>query len=542
VPVTTLVEAVELRRRRDWSAAYRAYAGIDPKDGAVTEGLAESTWWLGNMQEAIGLYSDAYHLYVEAGDLESAARSAVLLSIHCRLVGESAQSAGWNARALRVLEDLAECAAHGYPLYLETAELTGSDLDAAYTSAQRMGHLGRRYDDPNLVALGVYFEGRTRVKQARVAEGLALLDEAMVAALSDDLDTFWTGAIYCGLMDACNELRDLRRASEWTEATRRWSDPLPLASLYPGICRVHRAQVLQNRGSWSEAEQEALQACEDMAGIDVFAVADAYYEVGEVRRLRGDLAAAEQAYVQAHDYGRDPQPGMALLRLAQGRHEEAGASIAAVLASGGGNRLERAPLLAARTAIALASGDIDLAEEASTELARTAHDFDSPGLRAAAHTSSGAVLLARGRTMEALGELRMAFDAWHHLDAPYEVAQTRVLRAEAYRACGDIDAAAREDAAAAEAFDRLGVLKPDHVGSTHRLTAREIEVLRTLATGKSNKQIAEELFLSPKTVARHLSNIFAKIGTASRAAATAYAYDNGLMAPGEKAQSATPRP
>ncbi|WP_281272193.1 LuxR family transcriptional regulator [Nocardioides marmorisolisilvae] len=526
----TRAEADELRRRRDWSAAYEAYAGIQPQDGPVTEGLAESTWWLGNMEEAIRLYADAYRLHVDAGDLESAARTAVLLSIHCRLVGESAQSAGWDSRAQRVLEDLPECAAHGYPLYLGTAGLTGSDLDAADASARRMQDLGRNHGDPNLVALGVYFEGRIRIKQARVAEGLALLDEAMVAALSDDLDTFWTGAIYCGLMDACNELRDLRRASEWTEATRRWSDPLPLASLYPGICRVHRAQVLQSRGSWAEAEQEALGACEDMAGIDVFAVADAYYEVGEVRRVRGDLAGAEQAYHQAHDHGRDPQPGMALLRLAQGRPDEAAASISAVLCAGGRSRLDRASLLAAQTTIALASGDLDLAEEASGELATTAHDFDSPGLRADSHRSCGSVMLARGRTMEALAELRLAFNAWNQLDVPYEAARTRMLLAQAYRACGDTDAAVREESAAQACFERLGVLTVETSDSPDGLTAREIEVLRVLATGKSNKEIAEELFLSPKTVARHLSNIFAKTGATSRAAATAYAYDSGLMA------------
>lgn len=530
--MSTLARAEELRRRREWSAAYEAYSSLQPGEsdtGAATEGLAESTWWLGNMAEAITLYADAYRRYLGAQDLAAAARIAVLLSIHCRLVGESAQSAGWDARAQRVLEGLPECAAHGYPLYLGTAGLTGSDLDAAHASARRLQHLGQRHDDPNLSALGVYFEGRVRIKQARVAEGLALLDEAMVAALSDELDTFWTGAIYCGLMDACNELRDLRRASEWTEATRRWSDPLPLASLYPGICRVHRAQVLQSRGSWAEAEQEALGACADMVGIDVFAVADAYYEVGEVRRVRGDLDGAEQAYNQAHDYGRDPQPGMALLRLAQSRAADGAASIAAVLAAGGRSRLDRAALLSAQSEIALATGDVDLAEEAAAELAATAHDFDSAGLRADAHRAVGAVHLARGRVMEALSELRSAFNAWNELDVPYEAARTRMLLAQGYQACGDTDAAAREEAAAAACFDRLGVVTgalPDAPGG---LTAREIEVLRVLATGKSNREIAAELFLSPKTVARHLSNIFAKIGSPSRAAATAYAYDNGLM-------------
>ncbi len=330
--VTGYALAEELRRRRDWQAAYDAFAALPERTGAAVEGLAESAWWLGRMEESIRLYSEAYRLHSEAGDGQAAAMVAVQLSIHTRLVGEAAQSAGWVNRAQRILDDLPECAAHGYPLYLWTAALTGSDLDAAYASARRLQELGRRYDDPTLAALGVYFEGRIRIKQARVAEGLALLDEAMLAALSDALGPLWTGAIYCGLMDACNELRDLSRASEWTEATRRWSEPLPLASLYPGICRVHRAQVLQSRGNWEEAEQEALGACADMVGIDVFAVADAYYEVGEVRRLRGDLVGAEQAYHQAHDYGRDPQPGLALLRLAQGRGAEAATAIAAAIA------------------------------------------------------------------------------------------------------------------------------------------------------------------------------------------------------------------
>jgi len=525
------IEAAEFRRQRNWSAAFEAYSRIEPRDAPSTEGMAESTWWLGNMADAIGLYADAYRLHVDADELESAARCAVQLSIHCRLVGEPAQSTGWETRAQRVLENVPECAAHGYPLFLRTAALTVTDLTAAESSAHRMRELGVRHSDPNLVALGGFFEGRIRIKQARVAEGLALLDEAMVSALSDDLDTFWTGAIYCGLMDACNELRDLRRASEWTEATRRWSDPLPLASLYPGICRVHRAQVLQSRGSWDEAEQEALSACEDMAGIDVFAVADAYYEVGEVRRVRGDLLGAEQAYRQAHDHGRDPQPGIALLRLAQGRPDEAGASIAAVLVAGGRSRLDRAPLLAAQASIALAVGDLDLADEASTELSSIAHDFDSTGLKADAHRSVGSVLLARGRTMEALAELRLAFNAWTVLDVPYEAARTRMLRADAYRACGDTDAAGREEAAAHDCFARLGVLTREAPALPGGLTRREVEVLCVLATGKSNKEIATELFLSPKTVARHLSNIFVKIGTTSRSAATAYAYENGLLAP-----------
>jgi DNA-binding CsgD family transcriptional regulator len=526
--VTALAQAAQLRRRRDWSAAYDAYAGLGDRTGEVVEGLAEAAWWLGRMAEAIELYTEAYRLHLGADDLEQAAQVAVLLSIHTRLVGEASQSAGWIGRAQRVLETLPECAAHGYPLYLATAALTGDDLDAADASALRMQELGSTYDDPSLVALGVYFQGRVRIKQARVADGLALLDEAMLAALSDELGPLWTGAIYCGLMDACNELRDLRRASEWTEATRRWSDPLPLASLYPGICRVHRAQVLQSRGEWEQAEQEALGACQDMVGIDVFAVADAYYEVGEVRRLRGDFDGAEQAYHQAHDHGRDPQPGIALLRLAQGRVPDAAASIAAALAPGSGSRLERAPLHAAQVDIALAAGDLALAEASAHEVSETAETFDSAGLRAEGHRCRGAVVLARGLTMEALGALRMALNEWKQLDVPYEVARTRLLLAEAYAACGDSDAARREEIAAQLCFDKLGVVT-GRAEAPAGLTAREVEVIRLLASGKSNREIADELFLSHKTVARHLSNIFAKTGATSRSAATAYAYDNGLM-------------
>lgn len=523
-----LADAEEHARRRDWSAAHDVFAVIPDRTAEVVEGQAEAAWWLGRTEESITLYSEAYRAYQDADAPDRAARVAVLLSIHTRLLGETAQSAGWVGRAQRLLEQIPESAAHGYPLYLGTAMLLGSDLPGAEASARRLQELGRRYDDATLVALGVYFEGRVRIRQARVAEGLALLDEAMLAALSDNLTPVWTGAIYCGLMDACNELRDLRRASEWTEATRRWSAPLPLASLYPGICRVHRAQILQHRGEWDRAEQEALGACQDMVGIDVFAVADAYYEVGEVRRLRGDLEGAEQAYQQAHEHGRDPQPGIALLRLDQGRVPDAAASIAAALAGASDSRLGRAPLLAAQVDITLAAGDLDTAETASDEVGEVAETFDSPGLRAEGYRCRGAVLLARGRAVESLGALRMAFNAWRQLDVPFEAARTRLLMAQAYTELGDADGAAREEAAAQACFDKLGVLAPP-VTAAAGLTARELEVVRLLASGMSNREIAEALFLSPKTVARHLSNIFAKTGATSRAAATAFAYDHGLM-------------
>jgi len=526
--VARLEQAAEAAGRRDWQAAYDAYAEVVAPTARDTEGLAEAAWWLGRMAESIRLYTEAYRGHLDGGDLPSAARSAFLLAIHTRLVGEAAQSDGWMARTQRMLESLPEGVEHGYPLYLQIAGLMGGgQLDAAVLSSQRMQELGRRFQDPTLVALGVYYEGRSLIKQARVREGLALLDEAMLAALSDELNPIWTGAIYCGLMDACNELRDLRRAFEWTEATRRWCGPLPLTQLYPGICRVHRAQVLQTRGDWKQAEEEALGACRDMVGVDVFAVADGYYEVGEVRRLRRDLAGAEEAYTLAHEWGRDPQPGLALLRLAQGRTEAAVAGIAAALAQGG-SPLGRAPLRAAQASIALAAGDLELAEASADEVAQTARAFDSPALAAEGNRCIGAVRLAQGRAMEAMASLRMSFNTWQELDAPYDAACTRLLLADAYQAMGDTDAAARERAAAEACFARLGVVV-SREGLPKGLSAREVEVVRLIAAGDSNQAIADKLVLSHRTVARHVSNIFAKVGATSRSGVTAFAYDSGLM-------------
>jgi DNA-binding CsgD family transcriptional regulator len=520
--------------RRDWQAAYDGFRGGGQLDADDFDMLAESAHWLGRADEVIAAYGEAYRLHLAGGAPRRAALSAFMLAIYQRLAGEGALADGWQARARRLLVGEDEGPEHGYPLYLHIAALMGTDLDAAIESAKRMQDLGRRFGDETLVALGGFFEGRALVKQARVAEGLALLDEAMLAALSDDLKPMWTGAIYCGLLDACHELADLRRAGEWTDATRRWCSPLPVASLYPGICRVHTAEMMQLRGEWEEAEAEALDACRDMAGIDVFVVADGHYAVGEVRRRRGDLVGAEEAYARAHEMGRDPQPGLALLRLAQGRVEAASSSIAAAIAGCAGSRLERAPLYAAQVEIALAAGDIELAAASAAEVAATGDTFDSPGLRAAAHRWQGAVALAQGQPVVALGLLRLAFTYWQELDAPYEAATARVLVAQAYRALDDSEAADRECASARACFERLGALadlQALHQGPAVRggLSPRELEVLQLVATGRSNRDIAAELFLSEKTVARHLSNIFTKLGVSSRSAATAFAFANHLV-------------
>jgi DNA-binding CsgD family transcriptional regulator len=533
--VDVRARAYEAFERRDWAAAYEAFRACDELGADDHDALAESAHWLGLADEVIESYTEAYRLHLAAGFPRRASLSAFMLATYLRLRGDGAQSEGWLARAQRLLATEAEGAEHGYPLYLGIARLMGRDLAAAAESARRMQDLGRRFGDDSLVALGVFFEGRALVKQARVHEGLAFLDEAMLAALSDNLKPMWTGAIYCGLLDACHELFDLRRAREWTEATRRWCAPLPVASLYPGICRVHSAEILAGRGAWEQAEAEALEACTDMAGIDVFVVAAGYYEVGEIRRRRGDLAGAEEAYTLAHEVGRDPQPGLALLRLAQGRTDAASSSIASALAAFSGSRLERAPLLAAQVEIALAAGDVDLAEAAATEVAETAEAFESTGLQATGHGCRGAVALARDQPIAALVALRQAFDLWHDLDVPHEVGRTRALLGKAYRAVGDADAAARERDAARACFERLGAVADlralDELAALpHELTAREMDVLALVAQGRTNPEIAASLYISRKTAEHHVSNILVKLGVATRTEAATAAVRLGFAA------------
>jgi ATP/maltotriose-dependent transcriptional regulator MalT len=365
---------------------------------------------------------------------------------------------------------------------------------------------------------------------------MALLDEAMVLVLGGEVLHEWAGNVYCHLMSACHELADLRRARYWVGATARWLATLPAAVLFTGICRVHRSQVLQAGGDWPASEQEAARVCADLADIAGAAAAEGHYQLGELARLRGDLGAAERAYLRAHGLGRDPQPGLALLRVAQGRLDAGAASLRAALLVVTANPLARARLRVAQAEIALLAGDLATADEAVEEVARVAESHASPGFRAAARHWQGALLLARERPAEAVPCLHDACTAWRELQAPYDCARARVVLADAYRQLGDADGAELELSAAAEAFARLGAA-PDAAAVALRcgtdlpprgLTDRELEVLGLLAAGLSNREISERLVISGKTVARHLSNIFTKLEVGTRTAAAAWAHQHDL--------------
>jgi DNA-binding NarL/FixJ family response regulator len=537
--MATLAAARAAFAARDWIGAHtgfvaaRSEATLDADD---LNALAEAAWWLGLIDESLAAREDAYGKYLESSENRRAAMRAVDIAYAHFLRGSGLVGSGWVNRAQRLVDDEPDCPEQGFLLYLAVeTSLDGGEETLA--KARKVQEFGRRHVEHNLIAAGMVAEGRVLIRLGRAQEGVALLDEGMLEASSEDLLPNWAGNIYCHLMAACYELGDIRRAAAWTQSTSEWCDQMAPAVLFKGICRVHRAQVMQIRGAWTQAHDEAERICEEVAHIHVGIVAEAHYQIGEIRRLRGDLDGAEDAYRQGHELGRDPQPGLALLRLAQGRSSSAAASIRAALA-GVADRLARARLLAAQIEIAIAADDTATAATAADELDAIADAYRSSGLQAAAKRSRGAVLLATGRTEEALSTLREACSGWAELEAPYDCAKVRVLLARAYRRLGDIESSERELDAARSVFVELGAeLDARHADSERRgtspsgLTEREVAVLALVAGGSTNRQIADALVLSQKTVERHLSNIFTKLDVTTRTAAARFAFEHGIASP-----------
>jgi DNA-binding CsgD family transcriptional regulator len=542
-PGNELEHARNAYASRAWLDAYGSFASADSADPlapADLELLATTAYMLGRDDEWGTAHERAHRLYLDAGDVERAARCAFWIGLGLALRGDVGPASGWLGRAQRLLEGASsDCVERGFLLIPQAIQLIGAgEFAAATATAAEAVAIAGRFDDRDLFALGVLTQGQALTLDGHVQEGLALLDEAMVAVTAEELSPVIMGLVYCAVILACQQVFEIRRAREWTLALDRWWKRQPDLVAFTGRCLVHRAEILQLGGSWPDALEEARRAGRRFIETNNAAAGLAHYREGELLRLQGDLSAAEKAYHRARGSGWEPQPGLAQLRLAQGR---ADAAAAAIRRANGETTdpLRRAALLPAYVEIMLALGAGDEAREACSELEQVAARYSSAMLTAMVAHARGAVDLAGGDARSALIFLRRALEGWQALEAPYEVARTRVLVGLACRALGDDDAYALELEGALAAFRELGA-SPDVArveklvtGSapddSHGLSARELEVLRLLAAGKSNRDIASALVISEHTVARHVQNIFAKLRVSSRSAATAFAFEHDLV-------------
>jgi ATP/maltotriose-dependent transcriptional regulator MalT len=527
--------------RRAWAEAHEALGRADaasPLAADDVELLSLAVYMLGRDDESMSLLERAHHAHLAAGATRRAVNCAIWICLHYASRGEMGPAGGWLARSERLLGD-EECAERGYLLIPAAfgAEAAG-DLETAASTAFAAVEIGQRFGDPDLYALATHMQGQFVIRQGRFDEGFRLLDEAMVASTSGTVSPLVTGLVYCGVIVACVEVLDVRRASEWTEVLTRWCEEQPGLVAFTGRCLVHRAEIMQLHGAWPDALDEARRAAERLVqGFNRAAAAQAFYRQGELLRLSGRLDQAEEAYGASSRYGWEPQPGLALLRLAQGRPDAAAAAIRRVL---GETTIwsRRAVLLPAQVEIALAVGELEEARGASHELDALSEQYGGVMLRALAATALGALHLAAGEQEEALAAARRASELWRALEAPYEEACARVAVGLACAALGDDDTAALELAAARATFSELGAT-PDvervasELGApardAHGLTSRELQVLRLVAAGQSNRAIASALVISEHTVARHLQNIFRKLDVSSRTAASAFAYEHDLV-------------
>jgi DNA-binding CsgD family transcriptional regulator/tetratricopeptide (TPR) repeat protein len=521
-------------RQRAWGDAFTALSAAD-RDGALQPDdlrlLARAADLSGRDSDASATWARAHHELVQRGDAPGAARCAFWLGMQLMNRGEMAPAGGWFARAQRLLDEDDDCVEQGYVLVPAALQrLFGGDAATALPDFVRVAHIAERFADPDLLTLSRLGRGQALVTLGLVAEGVALFDEIMIGVTSGEVDPIVAGIAYCAVIEACHEIFDLRRAREWTAALTAWCDSQRDLIPFRGQCLVHRAEIMQLHGAWPAAMDAAQQACERLASGP--AAGRAFYQRAELHRLRGEFPEAEEAYRLASQWGHDPQPGLALLRLASGQVAAAHAALRRVMDEAE-DRHTRSRMLPAYVQILLATADVAGARTAAEELDEISTGLGAPFLQATSDYATASVLLAEGEPRAALSRLRPAWATLCELEAPYEAARVRALIASACVALGDEDTAAMELDAARGAFEQLGASSDlVEIGAAKTrggLTAREAQVLALVATGKTNREIASTLVISEHTVARHVQNIFTKLGVSTRTAASKFAFEHDLV-------------
>jgi DNA-binding CsgD family transcriptional regulator len=537
--VEELIRAREAYDRREWLAAYGGLSDASPDELTADDfvQLATVAYLLGRRNDCVQALQRAYQLNLDAGELLAAVRSAFWLALVLLTSGETAIGGGWVARSQRLLTEVdGDVVERGYVLiHLMYRHIFAGEFATAHELAEQVTGYGHRYRDPDLIAIGLSSQGRLLLYAGRVPDGLALLDESMVGVAAGEVSAIFAGNIYCSMIEACQEIADFDRAARWTAALTTWCAEQPGLVPFTGQCAVHRGQIMRSQGAFDEAliefdlsvQRYLADETPDPAGL-------AMTECGDVLRIRGDLAGAQAAYDRAVAFGHEPQPGLALLWLARGHAEAAGAAIRRLLAEAD-DPVHRSQLLPAAVEVLLATDRQDEATALAAELESIAASFGCPSVHARAGHAAALVALESGDPAAAMPLLRQARAVWERLGGRYETARCRVQLGRALRALGDEESAVTELAAARRTFAELGTAPAEREAAAlitpmypSRLTAREVEVLRLVAAGKSNPEIAAQLFLSEKTVARHLSNIFTKLDVTSRTAAAAFAYEHHI--------------
>lgn len=529
-----LVAARTAYAQGDWRAAYghlsqaRTVAELSAGDLSL---LGSAAWWLGQVKESLELAEDVYHRLENDGDAAGAAMKALDLGLVWLIRGDVVISSGWISRARRILQELPEGPEHGYLIYLHAAIAWESgDLTLAREAAAKLRELGHRLRSPALTSFSLVLAGLSDISNGDTASGFAQLDEAMLPVLAGQVLPEWAGGIYCTVIHACHNLGDVHRMRSWTRATEQWCEQFSGDVVYSGICRIHRLQLASIEGDWEAAEAAIEQSGSELVGRNNWVAGEAFYQLGELRRLRGNVTGAFKAYARARSLGTDPQPGESLLQQASGEKDAAWSGLCEALA--GRDQLACARLLQSAVEIALARGFMEEANRLCVQLEETAEVFATTGFRAWAGQARAALLIAQSQYAEALPVLKATAGEYRAMHARYETARTYELLSQAHRGLGQTGAAAADSAAALAIYRELGALpdiqRLDGGRLPGGLTRREADVLALIAAGATNKETAEALFISQKTVGRHLANIFVKIGVSSRTAAAAWAHGHGV--------------